>query len=79
MTKKLNGALLSLTISLLILSGIAGSQIALAQGGEGDLGCSLLTGCTGTAHCDGRGTVTGCKILCETGPFISCGTGGEGN
>jgi len=77
--KRLNVLLLGLTVSLILLSGIAGSRIAFAQEGEGDLGCSLLSNCLPGASCGGRGTVADCKITCEGGGTINCPLGGQGN
>lgn len=36
------------------------------------LGCGDLMGCCNDESCAGRGTATGCSIVCEDGTTIGC-------
>lgn len=73
--KKINLLILSLTISLAALTGVAFEQAASANLPGAGLGCEHLTGCTSTAACSGRGTASGCTITCMGGGEVTCPKG----
>lgn len=70
--KKINALLAGLTFSLVILSGIAFEQTTNANRPAPGLECGDLTNCVAGATCGGRGSSTGCWILCENGASIRC-------
>lgn len=41
-------------------------------GSGGNLGCSDLSNCSGSASCNSKGTVQNCTITCQDGSSISC-------
>lgn len=73
--KKINALFMCLTISLAILSGVAFEQNTSATEG---LNCNQLSGCRSTNSCGGRGTPTGCSIVCEGGGTVTCPTASGG-
>jgi hypothetical protein len=70
--RKINALFVGLTLSLAILSGIAFEQITKANLPAPGLECEDLTNCTSGASCGGKGSATGCWILCENGASIRC-------
>lgn len=71
--KKINLAIVALTLLLAFLSHTAMEVGAVAQ-----LKCIDLTGCCGAAGCEGPGTATGCSISCAGGGSASCCSNASG-
>lgn len=74
--KKINLLILSLTLSLTALTGVAFEQTASANL-PGPIECGLLTGCLSHNTCSGRGTPNGCTIACADGATVTCPKGGD--
>jgi hypothetical protein len=62
-----------LALSLFNLVGALTDQASANNGGK--LSCDKLAGCGSFASCPGRGSATGCNIVCEDGSFIGCPMG----
>jgi hypothetical protein len=73
--KTINALFIGFTLSLVVLVGLAFEQPTKANEG---LECGLLTGCLSHNSCGGRGTPTGCSIVCEGGGSVTCPTKGAG-
>lgn len=70
--KKINSLIVGLTLSLVILLGIAVEQHVSANLPGPGLGCDDLTGCRSANTCDDRGQASGCTINCENGGTVTC-------
>ena len=70
--KKSNRTVLALSASLLALIALfAGFPAASAS--ATDLDCSAISNCGDGGHCDGPGTLAGCRLTCDSGPSVDCG------
>lgn len=71
--KKINMAIVALTLLLAFLSYTAAEVSAVAQ-----LKCNDLSSCCGAAGCEGPGTNTGCSISCQGGGSVTCCSNASG-
>jgi hypothetical protein len=67
--KKINLAIIGLTLSMLILGVAVFEQQSSAQ--SSNLGCQNIN-CLAVASCGGPGTPNGCNISCQNGATIQC-------
>ena len=75
MTKKIDFALAVLVLLLSLLSSTMLTERRVKADDfiiEGDLACSTITGCCGSATCGGPGSVNGCTLTCAGGGTITC-------
>ncbi|MDZ7400141.1 MAG: hypothetical protein ONB37_08270 [candidate division KSB1 bacterium] len=50
-----------------------GPKVALACDSRGDLRCNDIIGCTGSAGCNGKGSVeSSCILRCQDGTRVLC-------
>ena len=66
---------LILVLSLVILLSYFYVSVQLLAG---NLECTDISGCGGSANCGGPGTVDGCVLDCEGGGIILCDQNGGG-
>lgn len=71
--KKINFAIVALTLLLAFLSYTAVERTAVAQ-----ISCASLSGCCGAAGCAGPGSPSGCTIECQGGGSVTCCSNASG-
>lgn len=62
-------------VVVLSVFNLIGAMTQSTSANVGKLECSDLTGCGSSASCPGKGTVSGCNIVCEGGESITCPRG----